>query len=149
MVLTDAMLEAMLLHITDTGGPFDPAALFAGVFQSIDDQGVATVQGDVTEGAGDAATRVALTPWGAPHKMQDGRWGIDAPVAEFRVASAAEAQTLAGWFINTAGVAGTLKGFGYFPDPIPLVDENSYVAVVFRLTIDPEGRWSAEVVYNG
>jgi len=146
---TDAILMTMLENIIETGNAFDPAALFLGVATAIDDLGAETTMSDITEPTGAMATRVALTPWGSPYKLDDGRWVADAPLAAFSPADATEGTTLVGYFLNTAGAAGTLKGFDFFDAPINLIDEFSQVSIIFRLTIDPEGRWSQSIVFNG
>lgn len=149
MKQTDAVLQAWLDRATAVGGPYDPAALFLGVATAVNDMGASTVQADVTEGGGALATRVAVTPWSAAYKMADGRWVKDGPPCSFTPASAAEAATITHWFLNSAAAAGTLKAFGQIGEGVNLPDENHTWTIVPRLTIDPNGRFSAEVTWNG
>lgn len=141
-----ATLKAWLEKAIAATGPFDPAALFIGVYTAITDNGQDTVQADVTEGTGALATRVAVTPWSAVYKLADGRWCADGPLCTFSPASAAEAQTVAGWFLNSAAAAGTLKAFEPLPSARPLPDENADLKIIPRLTIDPDGRFSVTAV---
>lgn len=146
---TDAVLEAIINALIDTGGPYDPATLFLGLFSAVTDNGPQTVLADVTQATGAVATRVALTPWGAPYKLNDGRWVVDAPPAAFSPANAGEGQVVTGYFIASLAVAGVLKAWDLFDAPVNLVDEFSQVTVIFRLTVDPDGRWSESIVFNG
>lgn len=146
---TDAVLKSWLDQAIDTGGAYDPATLFMGVYTGLADHGAATVLADVTQATGQMATRKAVTPWGVPYKEADGRWVVDAPALFFTPADSTEAQTLAGFFIASLITAGVLKCWAPFGVAIPMADENAQVTIVFRLTIDPLGRFSAEVVWNG
>lgn len=149
MKQTGAILKAWLQRVIATGGPYDPAALFAGVYQSITEHGEDTVLADLVEGTGDVATRVALTPWGSVYKLDDGRWAVDAIPATFVPNDSTEAQIVRGSFLATAGTAGTLKAWDDLPTPANLADENSHVTIVWRLTIDPDGRFAANIVWDG
>lgn len=146
---TDAVLKAWLERAIATGGPYDPAALFMGVFTAIDDHGVNTVIGDLTEGTGDLATRVAVTPWGASHKLSDGRWAADGPPCSFTPADDTESQLVTGWFLASASTAGTLKAWATIAEGVSLANEFRTLTVIPRICVDPSGRWSAEVVYDG
>lgn len=145
---TDAVLQAWLARAIALGGPYDPAALFLGVATAAVDNGAATVQADITEATGAMATRIAVTPWGAPYKLADGRWVADGPVCNFSPLNETEAQVLNWWFLNGAAAAGVLKAFAAISPGKSMNDENSNLAVIPRLTIDPEGRFSAEVIFS-
>jgi len=149
MRLTDDQMEAMLANLIDAAAAFDPAATFLGVATALDDQGPITDLADVTQATGAMATRQALTTWGAPYKMADGRWVADSPLRIFSPASAAEAQIITHWFYASLAVAGVLMAWGELADPVSLPDENANLNIVPRITLDPDGRWSAEVVFNG
>lgn len=149
MKMTSAVLKAILDVIVAADGPFDPAAAYLGVFTAIDDKGQATALSDVTQATGDAATRVHVTPWSSSYKLSDGRWVADGPVCAFRIGDSTEHQVIIGWFLASAGTAGTLKAWGLLPQAVELVDEFTGLQVIPRVTVDPAGRWSAEVVYNG
>lgn len=149
MTLTDAQMRAMLTALTATGGPFDPAATYLGVATAIADHGSATVQADVTAPPGAAATRGVLASFDGPFKLSDGRWVMEAPSQNFGIASSADACILANWFLNSAAAAGTLKGFGSIFPTVSLVDQYSEFQFVFRLVVDPQGRWDASVQWNG
>lgn len=149
MQQTDLILKAWLQRAIAAGGPYDPAALFLGVAVAVTDNGVNTVQADVTEATGDMATRQAIAAWGAPHKLNDGRWCVDAAPKTFLPADSTEAQILSHWFLNTAAAAGTLKAFKPFAPPVNLPDENYSVSITVRLTVDPDGRFDQSVITNG
>lgn len=146
---TDAVLLAWLSKAIAATGPYDPASTFLGVGTAVEDHGVNTVLADITEGAGALATRVAMTAWGAPYKLADGRWAVDGPPAHFRPADVTEQQTVAVMFYASAAVAGTLKAFNDVVPSVSLLDENYAVTIYPRLTIDPAGNFSAEVVIDG
>lgn len=149
MIWTDAVLSTMLSNLIETGNILDPAAVFVGASPAIDNQGADTVIGDVTEAPGDVGDRVAVTTWTGPYKMQDGRWVVDSPVITFTPASDADATIISWVFLASLITAGVLKGFVQLPNPVPLPNEFTTLSVVVRITIDPNGRWSANVVWNG
>jgi len=144
--LTTNQMDALLDAAVAALGPWDPAAVFLGMALAITDNGQATVLADVTPGTGALATRQAVTPWSATFGLPDGRRGKDGPLLTFSPASSAEAQTLVGYYLADAAVAGNLLGFGFFVDPVFLVDEFSDHKQVIRLVIDPDGRWDSLVV---
>lgn len=148
MTQTDATLRAWLERAIAIGGPFDPAALFLGVATAVDDLGALTAMGDVTEATGAMATRQAIAGWTAPYKLNDGRWVADADPLYFSPANAGEAQALSHYFLASAAVAGTLKAFKPFAPPRNMVDQNSEVAIIVRVTIDPAGRFDTDVVFG-
>jgi len=147
--ITATLRNGIMAGITEAGNILDPAAVFVGVFESIVNNGLATVIGDVTQPAGDPGDRSAVTTWAAANVMTDGRLVRDAPARVFRPADDTESTTVQGWYIASAATDGTLLGFGFFTTPIPLPDENSSVTVVVRVTVDPDGRWDASEWWNG
>jgi len=149
MKMTKGQMNFLLGYITDTGAPFDEADTYVGLFTAIDDQEQDTELADLTQATGAVATRQLITAWGTRYIMEDGRHVIDGPLMTFAPASSAEAQVVIGWFMADAIPGGLLKAWGYFPDPISLPDQYAHANIVPRITIDPLGRWSAEVVYNG
>lgn len=145
MQLTAATRDAILGNLIATGGAFDPAATFLGVALSITNNGLGTVLADVSLGPGGMANRQAVGVWGTPYTMNDGRRVVDAPAREFRPASSAEACVIGAWYVAN----GTLKAFQQLPEPVALPDQNRAMTLVFRLTVDPTGRWDASVVLDG
>lgn len=149
MTQTDAILAAWLAAAVGEGGPYDPASLFLGVGTAVTDNGASTVLADITQATGDMATRQAVDAWSDPYKMADGRWVVDGPLLAFAPGDETEGQNLAVWFLASAAENGTLKAFGKISPAVPLPDENRHWSIVPRITIDPEGRFSAEVTFNG
>lgn len=149
MKLTDTTMKNMLLNITDTGAELDPAALFLGVYTAVNDMGGATALSDITQATGDMATRAALATFGDPHKLNDGRWAVDAPAQERRPGDSSENQVLQGFFLASLITGGVLKTWEDFPNPVALADEFSSVSIIVRITVDPDGRWAADVIFNG
>lgn len=141
--------NAILTNIIATGRAYDPADTFVGVFVQITDNGLDTVLADLTLGTGDLLTRTAVTAWGTPYDLTDGRRVVDGPAIEFRPADETEGTVVRGWYFANASSAGDVLAWGLFPAPVTLVDENSAVTVIPRLTVDPDGRWDAAVVFNG
>lgn len=146
---TDATLKAWLQRAVAAGGPYDPASLFLGVYTAIVDNGAATDLADVTEGTGDLATRQAISAWGTPYKMVDGRWVVDAAAKTFRVADETEAQIVTGYFLASLVTAGVLKAWDNLATPANLEDEDRAVTIAVRLSIDPLGRFSITQTWNG
>lgn len=146
---TDLTLEAWLVRATAATGPYDPAALYLGVMGGVADKGGLTAMADIIPATGAMATRKAVTPWGTPYKMNDGRWVVDGPLLTFTPLDASEAQSVVGFYLASALTAGVLKAWALFPESISAGDETHRVSIIPRLTIDPLGRFSAEVVFNG
>jgi hypothetical protein len=150
MSMTKAARDAILAALTAEDGPWDPAAVFVGVFSDITPHGLNTVRADLTVPAGAGFAADAVTTWSSPHVKTDGRAMVDSPVQEFRPANAGEGTTLRGWFVADAAVAGNLLFWGTFRDLIPLSDETRALRLVLRLAVDPEGgQWADVVVMNG
>lgn len=149
MIQTNATLLGWLDKAIALGGPYDPAALFIGVATAIEDLGPDTLMVNVTEATGAMATRQALTPWGTPYKLADGRWCVDSKLITFKPLDATENQTINWYFLASAAVAGNLKGFKRVFPGVTLLDQNGHLNFVIRLTIDPLGRFDQDVVFNG
>lgn len=149
MQLTAPQLADLLDALIIADGPFDPAAVFIGLYTAITPHGLTTVMADLTRPTGNLATAVALTTFGAPYTMTDGRRVVDAALKQFRPTTSADGITALGWFLADAATAGNLLAYKGLPAPVPLPDENSSLGIVFRLTVDPNGRWDASVEYNG
>ena len=149
MQLTESALSAILANISATGGAFDPADSYLGIFTAIVDSGLDTVMADVTPADATAYPTQVLTSFGTAYSMIDGRKVRDAPGKTFRAPDDTTPTVALGWYLSDASTAGVLKGFGFFDAPVNLPNEDAAVTVVFRLTVDPLGRWSAEVVFNG
>lgn len=149
MQLTDTQMVAVLTDLTATDASFDPAKVFVGVATTLDDHGAETVQADVTYATGAMATRQAITTWGDPYKLNDGRWAVDGPLLSFRPASSSEAQALSWWTLSTLATAGVLRAYQPIAPPASLADEFAEWSLILRLTVDPNGKWSAEIAFNG
>lgn len=150
-VITALERDVILAALIAADGPWDPAAVFVGVFVSVTDLGIETEIGDLVVPTGAPGVRQPVTTWSDPSVKGDGRALVTGPVMEFRPASALQATTVAGWYVADALTAGNLLTFGMFPDgPVPLPDETSSVDVVLRLVVDPEnGEWTSTIVFNG
>lgn len=149
MQIVAGLRDDILTAITATDGPLDPAAVFLGVGTAVDNQGLQTLLADITQGTGALATRQAVTAWSAEYTLNDGRAVRDGPLMHFKPASSSEEQTLQVWYIADALTAGNLLAYGLIFPAVPLPDENAVWSIVLRVTLDPAGRWSAEVTYNG
>jgi hypothetical protein len=149
MQLTDATLHAMLSALIAADGPLDPAGTWAGLATAVADAQDETLMADVTPAPGALATRLPITTWVGPYRMNDGRWVVDSPVKTWTPASEAEGVTLTHWYLADALVAGALVGFGMFSPNLVMVDNSSRANLVVRVTLDPLGRWSAEMAWNG
>jgi hypothetical protein len=144
-----ATREAILAALIATGGPFDPAALYVSVATAATTHGPNTVLSDLTEPTLADVPRVALTPWGTSYRMTDGRVVVDAPLAEFRPGGSTSSLSLVAWLLADAATAGNLIAWAVIPGGVSLPSSSYAWNIVVRLTVDPQGRWSAEIAYNG
>lgn len=149
LALSDAAVNDILTDIVKTGATFDPVATFVGLAVAVPGGNPPSALGDLTEATGDLGIRVPITTWSAPYKLQDGRWAVDGPVCKFRPGDASEGQAIQGYFLASALTGGALKAYGPIQPAVPLADENSMLSIVPRISVDPQGRWGAEIVWNG
>lgn len=149
MQLTAAARDAILLNMTETGNEFDPVTCFVGVGTAIVNKGTATLLVDITQATGALATRQEVTDWSDLYVLTDGRAVVNGPLMTFAPASSAQGQTINCWFIASLATLGTLKAFGLIQPAVTLPDEFSSWSIVLRITVDPNGEWSAEVTFNG
>jgi hypothetical protein len=146
MQLVQAQVNDMLAALIAAGGPFDDAALFVGVFQTIDPHGLETTLADLTMPTGAAATRQAIA-WGTPYQLTGGSAVVDAAATVF-LPVAAESGSVAGIYLADALVAGNLLAYAPESVPVPISAGHPYSCVV-RLVVDPTGRWSVSFSWNG
>lgn len=149
MQITTAIRNAVLPLLIATDGILDPVAVFIGLYTASSPQGVNTVLGDLTLAPGALATATDVGTWGTPYVLTDGRSVVDGAPQTFRPATSADFCVATGWYMADTATAGTLLAFEPFPVPIPLPTTTSQVTIIPRITIDPDGRWSASVAYNG
>lgn len=150
MPMTATERDAIMATLIDTGGAWDPAGLYIGVYESIVDQGLATDMDDVTEPTGDLGDRQAVTTWAGPDIKTDGAACVSSPARRFSPADYTEGTTIQGVYVADAAADGNLLFWWPIATPIELPDETTAVYVVLRLFVDPYGnRWLEPVVYNG
>lgn len=149
-MMTALERDAILAALIDTGGPWDPAATFVGVADSITDNGLATVVADIVPAPTSLAVRQAVTTWSDPHIKADGRAMVDSPSMRFSPTSSADATTIGAVYIADAITAGNLMFFENLGSPIPLPDETRTMTVIVRLVVDPiSGEWTSNIILNG
>lgn len=149
MQMTADTRDGLMADISATGATLDPAALWVGVGTAVDQQGLATVLADISQATGAMATRQAIAAWSTTYTLNDGRAVRDGPLLHFKPASSSEGQALAVWFLADALTAGNLVAYGVIFPTVNLPDQHSVWSIVPRITLDPLGRWSAEITYNG
>jgi len=149
MSATTLMASKALADLIKTGNVLDPAAVFVGAATAIADKGGMTTMADVQEATGQMATRLPITTWGTPYNLADGRSVVDSPTKVFSPLDATEQQVLTYFFLADALVGGNLLYFELLPSAAAMADENDRLSVVVRMTVDPTGRWSASVSWNG
>ncbi|HEV2461714.1 MAG TPA: hypothetical protein VGS80_25435 [Ktedonobacterales bacterium] len=146
MQLTLAQLEACLAELIAAGKAFDPAATYMGLFTAISDKGLNTALSDLTLAPGTLGPALAVGAWSAQYQLIGNQQVVDGPLLGWVPASSADECTVMGWYFASAASAGVLLGFGYLPAPVTLAYPDSALKIVPRLTLDPAGMWSAEVV---
>jgi len=149
MQLTLATLMAALGDIIATGKAFDPAATFIVPFTGIADSGLATLLADVTLAPGTLATPVAVTAWGDQYGLIGGQQVVDGPPTVWAPASSADDCVVIGFAWVDSATPTTLKGFEYLETPVNLAYPNTSDTFTPRLTLDPNGMWSASVNWDG
>lgn len=149
-MMTRAHRAALMAAITATDGPLDPAATFLGVFVSLNtDRGLDTTLEDMTLPTGLLATAVALGAWGTAHELIDQRLARDATLHTFAIDDLEDATGIAGWYLADAATAGGLLRYGLFDEIIQLATLDDLVSLVYRTTVDPNGKWDSMVVIDG
>lgn len=150
LMMTAFERDAILADLIATGGPWDPAATFLGVADSIDDRGLATAVADIHAPPTSLAVRQAVTTWSTPHVKSDGRAMVDSPSRRFSPASSADGTVIGAYYVADALTAGNLMFFKGIPGGIPLPDNTASMTIVLRLVVDPvNGTWEASIVFNG
>lgn len=139
-------IDGILAALIATGGPYDPAGLWVGVYQSIVDNGIETVMADVTAPTGAAATRQAVT-WGTPYQLTDGSAVVDSTAKIFRP-TGSETGVAAGAYLADALTSGNLLQYFRENDPANIDASHPYT-VILRLVVDPAGRWSLSFGWDG
>ena len=148
-MLTDREIKATLEELTAAGKVWGAATYWIGVCTAITNRGSLTTLADVTEAFGAMSTRQAPSAWGNASRMVDGRWyKLGTPVT-FSPSSPDEGQMLVGYIVATLPVGGELRRFELLPEAISLPDENHDITIIPRVTIDPQGRWHADVIIDG
>jgi hypothetical protein len=147
--VVDYFMDTVLSEITTTAGILNPTGTYLGMATSIVDLADLTTMAQVTPCTGSVAPRQAIGSWTGPYRMNDGRAVIDGTRLEFGPTISTDNQVVGGWYLANASVAGSLLAYSVFPQPIALVNGGTPLGFVIRITLDPQGRWSAEVVYNG
>lgn len=148
-MITAFQRDLILNSLGLVGGAYEEGTLYLGLFTAINDAGLATLFSDLTLPPAGGLDPGFLDPFGEPYVMTDGRAVLDAPPVVFRPNDSTEAATVLGWWLANDPVTGDLQQFGYFDQPVALPDEFSALSVVFRVTVDPNGRWDATISYDG
>jgi hypothetical protein len=127
-----------MADIRAAGGVFDPATVFVGLYTAIaPPAGPESGMADLTEANYTAYARQALTPWTDAYNSADGFVTIDGPALHFTPGDGVIPNTILGWFIASAAVAGILLAIEPLATPAPLIDENSTLSIMPRVGIDP------------
>lgn len=149
LYLTDDVMEGILNAMIATDGEFDPAALFIGVASNVANPGGGMTIADVTPATGSLATRKASASWGTPYKLTDGRWVVDGPVVTFFPTTTADGQSISWAYLADALTAGNLLAAFPINPSVNLPGPTSHWNCILRLTVDPSGRWEANITFNG
>src|SRR6266508_5895965 len=97
-MLTHQQMTDVMTALVATGGPWDIADIWLGVFTAINDAGPNTVLADLTFPDGDPGDRQAGTAWGTAYWEADGRHVVQMAAKLFRPANDTEATTIIGWY---------------------------------------------------
>lgn len=146
MQLVRATIDGALGDLIAAGGIFDPATLHVGVYQALAVTGIDAVMADITPPTGAAAVRQPIV-WGTPGVLADGSAVVQSGLHEFEPAGAEEG-SVEGIYLANALVAGLLRAYAPEIIPVPISLGHNYSCVV-RLVVDPTGRWSVSLSWNG
>lgn len=149
MQIVKAARDDILDALIAAGGPFDPAALFLGIGSAVVDTGLDTVLADITQADATDYPKQAVTPWGTPYTLTDGRRVVDGPALQFVPPDNTSPQSIGVWILASALTGGTLKAFQVVDPPVLLETTDNSWTIVVRLTVDPDGRWDVSVAWNG
>lgn len=149
MQITAATLAAAMGDLVATGGAFDPVGCFIGLATAVANAGLNTDIGNVTEATGGLAVRQEVTAWTGPFELSDGTVYYDGPRMIFHPTSGDAGQVVTNWYMATAITAGALIGFGNISPSVNFAAPTDALTFVMRLTLDPNGVWSAEFYANG
>jgi len=144
--LTLTQMDAMLAALIDTGGPFDPAAVFTGIATDINDQGVNTALSDLTTPDATDFPRKVITAWSAAYSLPDGRRAIDGPLHHFIGVGGDDQPVVSVYYLADALTAGNLLAWDRIIPSKTLASASDVLDMVVRLTIDPAGKWDATVI---
>lgn len=143
ITLTRSTAASMLAALI-AGAPW--LAPFAGLASAIDNQGIDTTLLDLTPVVGAAGVRQAII-WGTPYELADGSAVVDSETLVYTPAGVEE-DSVAAVYIATLVAAGTLMAF--MPESVPVaIRALRPYSLVVRLTLDPVGRWSVSLSWDG
>jgi hypothetical protein len=149
MTPTDRLMQALLTEAIATAAILDPADTFVGLYISGPEPNPPlTVASFVLPDATDVPAKAA-TAWTAPFKLNDGRWAIQANMLTWRLPDSDNAFTANGLYLADAITAGNILAWEAIAGGINFPDALHELSLVVRLTIDPLGRWGANVLING
>lgn len=150
MGMTVTLRDAIMASLIDTGGPWDPAGTWLFIFTGIIDAGIDTDFGDLTLPTGDPGDGHAVTTWSTAYDRGNGDRVVNGTLAEFRPADDTEGCVALGWAVGDASTSFNLLDWGYFDNPVTLVDENSALTLLAKGVVGPNGPDHIEVeVING
>src|SRR6201996_1924633 len=149
MGMTSGLLADYAASIVATDGPLDPAATWIGVFQSLSDNGLATVLSDLVMPTGSLATRLPLTSWAGPYQLGDGSIYYESPAKIFVPATSADFSNIGGWYLADALTAGELLYYSVIYPSIPLVTTMSALTILVRMSVPSIGTYDVSIDVDG
>lgn len=149
MPVTLALLEGILADAVAVGKTLDPLGLFVGLYSAGPAVTPPVTAADFTLPDAVDFPAVALTSWGVPHILGDGRVCIDSAAKTFRPPDDTNGFTAVGWYLADAAVGGAVLKWEPIAPGVGLADETKLLTIVVRFTLDPAGRWDASVLIDG
>lgn len=131
--LVDAGLVGIMTNVTAALGRFDPAAVFVGLYQGIA-AGISRERllADLTEATYTGYARQAVGAWSGAYVSPSGLILVDGPALFFSPADAVTPNTILGWFMADALVAGNLLAIEQLDNPVPLPNALTQLTIVAR-----------------
>jgi hypothetical protein len=151
MQFTRETLEGMLANVSATSGPFDPANLVVGLWQT--KSGEITADSTLDQfGRANYQTysELIISTWSAPVRGRGGMVMIMSNELEFRPFNSAVPNTIQGALLidNTNSASQVLRGADQFAQTKALTGPDTALVIVIVVAFDEKGNYGVNVIVN-